>query len=245
MLNSKSFNIRTGLIQSLITIVLVVGVFWMIAPDFNKAKHSLRQNFLLSHIQKERANVEARAKLVTLNQLMPSFDYLFAYIQNPSGEFEKGRLRGFNGYINYYEKVAAYMPHYAEAHGLLGFLYYQEGDTEKAKGSYLKAITLDQEFFWYPYSLGLILFKEGQYAEALALLNKAVKLNPELTIKKILSSKIYLDILRSGNINQFPWEQRLQEAYRQAYLLMVLSQQHLQGGKPPGLNPDAVHVQVF
>ncbi len=79
---------------------------------------------------------------------------------------DRCRSRVLRDHLFYYQKVAEYVPHRADAYGLQGFCYYHLGKTALAIEAYQKAVQIDDRFFWFYYNLGVIYFREGRYQEA-------------------------------------------------------------------------------
>src|SRR5450432_2678519 len=72
-----------------------------------------------------------------------------------------------------YEAIIKLQPQMAEAYANLGNLYYQQGQTERAKAAYLKAIAKKPELTGPHFLLGVICFGEHDYSGALDHLLKA------------------------------------------------------------------------
>ena len=77
------------------------------------------------------------------------------------------------GAIRSYEAIVHLEPGMAEAHANLGNLYYQQGQTARARAAYKKAIELKPGLSGPHFFLGVIAFGEHDYAAALENLRRA------------------------------------------------------------------------
>jgi tetratricopeptide (TPR) repeat protein len=77
-----------------------------------------------------------------------------------------------------YEAIVRLRPQMAEAYANLGNLYYQQGQTDRAKAAYLKAIRIKPELGGPYFFLGVIAFGEHDYPAALRHLQRAQALQP-------------------------------------------------------------------
>jgi tetratricopeptide (TPR) repeat protein len=77
-----------------------------------------------------------------------------------------------------YEAIVRLQPRMAEAYANLGNLYYQQGQTERAKTAYQKAIEQKPELIGPHFFLGVIAFDEHDYSAALDHLEKAAATQP-------------------------------------------------------------------
>ncbi len=168
--------------------------------------------------------VRQTVQLKILNRFRPeSFDYLVQTAVEGK-KFDKHLLET---YSFYYQKVTEYVPHRADAYGMLGFCDYHLGKKEEAIASYEKAIEINPDFFWFYYNLGVIYFKDGQYKEAYEVFKKTVKVKPQATLSFIQWSKrIYMPLviikIRLGD----SVEEELKTGYRDCYKLLAMLQQY-------------------
>ena len=77
-----------------------------------------------------------------------------------------------------YEAIIREQPKMAEAYANLGNLYYQQGQTERAKTAYRKAVALKPELTGPNFFLGVIAFGEHDYSIALKQLENAAATQP-------------------------------------------------------------------
>ena len=226
-----------------ITACLFIFLLSVICQDLGKLKNRLSDNFLISHIRIEREQVKNKARIMTLNQLMPMFDPLLTFLKDPH-YFDHGR--NTKEFIDYYKKVVEYMPRNADAYGMLGFFYYYCGNYEKAVASYQKAIELNGYFFWFYYDLGVICFKNSRYAEAIKFFKKALEQRPEIALKIISSSPIYTSIIKGSSHFDYPMDAALKAAYMNSYKLLALSAERLKGNSSVSFPElDEIYVRFF
>ena len=72
-----------------------------------------------------------------------------------------------------YEAIVQLQPRMAEAYANLGNLYFQQGNTQRAKAAYQKAIEQKPELTGPHFLLGVISFQEHDYSAAISHLEKA------------------------------------------------------------------------
>jgi tetratricopeptide (TPR) repeat protein len=77
-----------------------------------------------------------------------------------------------------YEAIVQLQPHMAEAYANLGNLYYEQGQTDRAKSAFRKAIQQKPEMTGPRFFLGVIAFGEHDYVAALDHLGKAAATQP-------------------------------------------------------------------
>lgn len=159
------------------------------------------------------------AKLRTLNRLMP-----------PLSQFVINDIKGqslaalpIDKYLFYYDKVSDYLPENADAYYMKGYCYAQKGLLGQAQKSFQQAIDLNPHFFWGYYNLGMVSLKLGQWDAAVESFHKALGTKPEITIKIMLTSKVFQQLLvqidQPGKILSI----NLKTAYKDCYQLILLS----------------------
>ncbi len=126
-----------------------------------------------------------------------SFSYLVETYES-GRQFDRHRLMK---YIYYYKKAAEYMSSPADAFGMLGFCYFEAGQTRKAISAYKHAVKINPKFFWSRYNLGVIFFKDARLRTAVKWLKSALKIPPPVTLNFIGSSeRIYKPVLLARNM---------------------------------------------
>src|SRR3989338_9562781 len=145
MLRQKSFQISFLIAKTLVTASLIVFLLSAIIGDYNRIKVRSLNRFSWSDLIVDHEKVKARAMVVTLNHLIPSFDGIVELMEN------RGRANGerLKEYINYYQQIVEYIPQNADAYGMLGFCYYYLGKHEEALASYKKAAQFNPHSFWF------------------------------------------------------------------------------------------------
>lgn len=168
--------------------------------------------------------VDAQAKLMTINHLIPGdFVYLLDFADQKA-EFDEGK---FEEYALYYKKIVEYMPYRADALGMWGYCLYQLNKPVQAVMAFQKAISLNPQFFEFHYNLGAIYFKLGQYRLAAESLRKAAAIKPQITLSYIMASReIYWPLLmnkEAGANPGYPLERQLAKTYRDGRILLIQS----------------------
>ncbi len=193
------------LLKRAIVFYLAVVLLSMTVIDYKKIR-------LQDHINK-------------LNAIKPaSFRFLIEFARQP----ERFNAQGLLPYLYFYQTMTDYFPGLAEAHGMLGFGLYYLGKYPKAAADFKKAIELQPDFFWFYYDLGVIYFKQGNYEQAIASLQSALKTDPQKALDFIKnSSVVYKSILLEDKSWALQTKERLGDGYRRAYKLLLLSYDHL------------------
>jgi len=142
------------------------------------------------------------------------------------GQLRKARVKDteYYSYLQFYKTIVDFFPERADAHSLLGYLYYIYGDTRGAMKSYEKAIQNNPEVFWFHYNLGLLHYGLKDYKKASELLGRSLEKTADDTMQYIVSSKIvYLSIVMSRPLFGQQIRLRLQKGYQDAYRMLILS----------------------
>ncbi len=88
------------------------------------------------------------------------------------------------------EAILKTHPNHAEALSFLGILYEKKGEVDKGIPFALKAVSLDPNYGYFYYNLGIIYRRAGMYQKALEAYDRALKLN----VQKDVSGAIYTNI---------------------------------------------------
>jgi tetratricopeptide (TPR) repeat protein len=99
-------------------------------------------------------------------------------------------------YQTYYELTAEFLPQDFASHYLLALCYHSRGQAEQAAQSYRKSLTLNPNFFWAYYNLGLLYWQGGQPADARRIWGAALSGSPEVTIKSLTTTRLLGDCLK-------------------------------------------------
>lgn len=165
--------------------------------------------------------IKLQSQLRDLNTILPkSFGYLIKLSQME----ETPRENPLMEYFFFYGRTAFYFPKEADALGMTGFCLYYLGDWKGAEENYKKAMQYEPGFFWYPYDLAVLYFKNNQFDQAAAYFEKAASVPIEKTINFIKASPaIYRMIIQEDPEFANKSSSRIKQAASQAYQYMVLS----------------------
>ena len=171
----------------------ILGIWWLI-------KRTPGTYFVLALLSLLIINKDILQNGITtrqINNLIPaSYDVLFK-IKNQSFSKNEQLLKR---YTRYYKDIAEFQPQMADAHSMLGYCYYYQGNDAKALISYEKAYTLKPEVFWFSYNLGLIHLQNKNFKDAVFYFKQALSSDPNQTLLFVKSSRmIYGDILKKSN----------------------------------------------
>ncbi len=242
----KSFNVKPmDFFKAVVTAALAAGLFFLIISDYRKLQQKYPGNSFFSFIFVEREKVKEKARLITLNQFIPHYyENLFHW---SNGEPEVQSLDNLPTYTRYYEKITEYMPHLSEGYGLLAFCYYYAGKKAEAAALYEKALALNPHAVWFYYNLGVIHYKDGQYAQAMTAFQKVLGVDLNLSVKFILSSKLYQDILRERGLGVSDIEEGVSTIRHNTQILLGLSAYHLRksGGEVSAPLEENLYLKVF
>ncbi len=217
----KSFTYFKLTVKILFIAIVVINLFAtafdLVRGDTDSIKQRVNDNFIVKHVKKEQKLARFKRDVTLLNLMTPSFSGIL-----------KSRGKGLGEeHVKYYKKVAETMPQRAASHGMLGVFYYYQGEIDLAMASLKKALMLNPQFFGFYYNLGMIYFQQGQYDTAVSLFKKAASINPSIAIKFIRSSKVYLDIIKGSNNDNFSLAQEIMNGYRDTFLMLTRCFYHL------------------
>lgn len=179
------------------------------------------------------------AKYRILNRLLPNFQLL---INEAPIHVSPIKWRLFN---NYYRRILEFMPKRADAWHILGYCEAHAHNRKKALEAFEQAYALAPNFFWNAYNLGLFYFQEARYPEAIRVLNHALRLPYEPTLKTIYAEKIYYDILRPNADQPERLMQSLQNGRRDALKLLIWSQQHINSPEHKNIPEISLKFKIF
>jgi len=124
-----------------------------------------------------------------LDRLHPNY-YYYDHLINFIDKKEPLHEESIRRFKRYYRMASKFVPHFADTHGMLGYISYLSGDREQAIASYERALELNPHFFWFNYNLGLIYFKNGEYAKAATLLERGLQSSKNFSVRFIVTSKM-------------------------------------------------------
>ncbi len=144
-----------------------------------------------------------------------TYDFLF------QDEVSKARLKMYKAY---YEAVLNVFPNNDQAYAMLGFYFYQIGDLTQARINYEKAHALVPNFFWNSYNLVSVYLDLNEYTKAAAMLQSSLKIEPGESIQKIMSSRIYQQIIVDQKLSSQDLTQHLKMGYADLIKSVQLAQ---------------------
>jgi len=210
-------------IKPIIVLILMGGCFLLISiirGDLPQGKKFLQGIPLFSSLMNERENVVGGARASELQLNHPSFQTLADFILHP----EDVQKQQWQPYIDYFQKAAKAIPQMVNAYALLGYLYRQTGEDEKAMVAYQQAAVLYPRYFWFFYNLGVLYFQNGLYDEAARFLTHAVSLEPKDSVVFFNSCWFYQQIWQGMRRYQaYSVKESLKQGYYQGYLLLLES----------------------
>lgn len=106
--------------------------------------------------------------------------------------FEEGRPVSAK-FMMYYLTAVRFMDTDFSSHYMVGLCYHSQGRINEAEVEYKKTLALRPDFFWAYYNLGLLYWRAGYKDEALRYWAAAITLQPQDTVKAIMSSKLLYD----------------------------------------------------
>ncbi len=230
----SSIPIRRLGIGFILVIVFFIFVL-IIRGEYPKLRDQLAHCKIFTGLIQTQEDVHKRAQYITVDYFTPSFESLNQFVAS-RGKTSIGNLEQ---YENYYTKMIAAFPKMAEAYAMLGFVDYYLGKEEAAIGSFQKATELNPYLFPAYYNLGVIYFKNHNYAESLLFFKKAVTISPEITFKIVKSSKLYQDLIVNPKTHAVTVPD-LNKSYLEGYKLLVADCYYLKNTK--AMNTIAQHA---
>jgi tetratricopeptide (TPR) repeat protein len=161
------------------------------------------------------------ARSISVRDLSLSFDRLAKAIEG-TDSLEEASLKQYGWY---YAQIVERAPRSAEAYALLGFCQFKLNDIKAAYESYQRAVELNPDFFWLHYNLGLIYYKIGHFKEAADAFHQALRTDPQTTVRRVLSSKIYQQIVAGAEDFNYPLDVSLRQGYIDALYFEGMSLQ--------------------
>jgi tetratricopeptide (TPR) repeat protein len=158
------------------------------------------------------------AVLQTMSRLTPPIDYFTEFVDKKD-HFDRFKLMDC---VYYHKAVASFFPYQkAEAYGMLGFCHERLGEENQAVAAYNQAIASDPDYFWPYYNLGVIYYRQAQYAKAGDYFSQALQQSPIKTIVFLSRSKVYNDIRLSKQQGVYDFILGLKQGRTSAYILLM------------------------
>jgi len=232
-------HILKQIFKIIISLSLLVGLAFLIKSDFAKIPDGFVNRFFTPEAVK-RENVQNKAMMTTINHYRPDLQLWKNFILHQIPP-DKNFLRDS---VKYYDAIIGYAPQMAEAYHLLGLGHHFLGENHAALGNQHKAVLLNPNFFWAWYNLGVMEYQEGKFAKAAESFQRALALRPEFVGKVLVSSRIFVEIIRSSETTEVLNAQRVQTGYREAEQLLAASLKRLRG-QPAGITEDKITLKIF
>ncbi|MBF0483281.1 MAG: tetratricopeptide repeat protein [Candidatus Omnitrophica bacterium] len=162
----------------------------------------------------KQANEKAIVKI--LNYMLPNFDYLQEYDIN-TGKFNSGK---FWLYWRYYLTVERFTDS-SDSSLILGYLAFCNNDISTARKYYTRAVKQDPQFFYTYFNLAEFFYTQAKYDLAFEYFQKALAMDKFYSFKRLLGSKIYIQILSGEGKSSAELKTRLEERYLLSYERMI------------------------
>jgi tetratricopeptide (TPR) repeat protein len=131
-----------------------------------------------------------------------------------------------------------------DAYGVLGYCYHYLGNDLKAKEFFNKAIDGGSNYFWYSYDLAVLNIKDHNYHAGMALLTKALHIDPQASFKSFLSGAINPLLPQPLPVKDIEWH--LGQGYKQCSILLnILNLAIAQGRADDFSNQLKLDIYVF
>lgn len=166
---------------------------------------------------KERRFLQQKAKAIHLNHLMPKFEPIISFSEEP----HKIMGGGLIDYINYYQSVSDQFPKYFDTHHIIAYCQFYRGDRASSYQHYLFLQRQNIAFFPYLYNLAVHEYFMKNYQQSINYLERAVKLSVEDYMKYFSRSTVFQQLASASNFNK-DMGLTLKSDYAQAYFLLAL-----------------------
>jgi tetratricopeptide (TPR) repeat protein len=134
------------------------------------------------------------AGLTTISRLRPAYTYL-ADFADGKAELD---LRSLQDQSIYLENVLSVIGEIPDALALLAYCDAYQGRTKEAERLLLRSIEKNPSFFWSYYTLGVLSYQAKDNLKAIEYLGQAVRLDPQLTLKFITTSRVYSPLVNDA-----------------------------------------------
>lgn len=153
----------------------------------------------------------------TLSRLRPSYAVLVNVVDQKK-PFEETI---FEDFIHYLSEVNKIVGQRFDADILLAYSKYQLGYKSAAQTLFVSAMERNPSYFWSYYNLGLLSYRNGDMANATSLLERAAFMDPELSLKFILTSRIFLPLTSEGGYNTARFHENIRKARVDCFHLLA------------------------
>lgn len=160
-----------------------------------------------------------RYRVRILNQIRPAYGPLLDFAKDPH-QVDKEFFKPFLRYFNTVERFVKDEP---MGYNVSGYLNYYMGNEEKAAEYFFKSFYIQPHFVWPYFNMGRLQFDQKKYKEAVQAFEKGVSIEQSSNLELFYSSIIYRQFIHGGGPFNFVFEDELQQAYDQAYLMIIES----------------------
>lgn len=213
-LNVGGLLIMGTRVAKVICSIVLLGTFgfWLMR-DLQSLNRLLQKQSWAKGLIEEQKAVKNKAMMVTINHYRPDLSLWKDFVLNktvPDQRFLKEN-------VQYYELIGQYFPQSAESDHLLGVAYELLGERNKAIQQYQKLLLLDPHFFYGWYNLAGLLAQEGRSREATEAYQKALQCDPQQTMARVTTSRIYVELIKLMGLNAQDIVGQMKGSYREAY----------------------------
>lgn len=227
-------------VSMVILIVLSLVVFAMLFTKDAAFKKLIVENPITLNLQDQRDKVKNKAMMITINHYRPDMTKWKDFIvegKTPDKSFLNDSLR-------YYDMIGSYVPGIAEPQYMAGLCHALLGDVPAALAAQEKAAILEPRFFWGWYNLGILYYRQGEFAKSSQSFRKALTVPPQAAVKIMTGSMIYEEVIRGMGPAQSIAATHLQQGYRNAALMLEASVKRLRG-QPAGVSQEQMSLKLF
>jgi len=158
------------------------------------------------------------ARFVGLEAIKPvPADYLWQ-VNTQQAAIDKNTIRYW---ADYYENLLQVFPELTDAYGVLGYCYHLLGNDLKAEKFLKKAMDGRTDYFWYSYDMAVLYIHEHHYHESQQLLQKALQLDPQTSLRGLTSSTVLYSLLPQG-VSLQDIATHIGQGYKQGLILLKI-----------------------
>lgn len=179
--------------------------------------------FLVFYSMVNYQDVTDKARVASVNRLMPSIDFLVDFIRE-----EKSLSRSYmKEWVMYYRALREISGPRADVDGMLGFFSYYLGQKDRAIKYFEEAIIGNPLYLWFYYDMAVMYYEEGNYEKALEYVQLAVDRDEETTNSFLNVAKPYNDLLQPLQNKTDLLHDHFQMGRMQMFKMLILCQYNL------------------
>ncbi|MCC6758701.1 MAG: tetratricopeptide repeat protein [Candidatus Omnitrophica bacterium] len=236
----KMLRVERRTAMFVVGVLLLLSLIVVFKKNGAQVRSFLADNPLSLNLTAQREKVKNKAMMITINHYRPDLAVWKEFILDGK-PLDKGFLKDS---VQYYQTISTYVPQIAEPQYMLGLCYALSDDVPAALAAQEKAALMEPRFFWSWYNLGVLYYRQGEFAKSGQAFRKALTVPPQATVKIMGSSKIYEEVLRAMGPERSVAGTHLQQGYRDAVRMMEASIRRLRG-QPAGIEEQDVQLKVF